>query len=211
MALTRKSLSAMGIEQEKIDQIIEMHTETVSALKDQINTLNDNLEKQKEEAGKLPAVQKELDDLKQTVAADAKEREGKDYDKLKKEFDDYKAEQELKETRAAKEKALRGLLGDMKMSDKGITQVIKWRGVDAVELDEEGKLKDAATLRKSIKEDWGDYIQTAGTQGATTPAPPANTGNPGGMSKAEIMKIKDAGERQKAIMENPELFGLPGE
>ena len=33
MALTRKMLKAMGIEEEKIDQIIEAHTETVDALK----------------------------------------------------------------------------------------------------------------------------------------------------------------------------------
>ena len=33
MALTRKMLKAMGIEDEKIDQIIEAHTETVDALK----------------------------------------------------------------------------------------------------------------------------------------------------------------------------------
>ena len=35
MALTRKMLKAMGIEDEKIDQIIEAHTETTDALKQQ--------------------------------------------------------------------------------------------------------------------------------------------------------------------------------
>ena len=35
MSLTRKMLKAMGIEDEKIDQIIEAHTETVDALKEQ--------------------------------------------------------------------------------------------------------------------------------------------------------------------------------
>lgn len=33
MALTRKMLKAMGIEDEKIDQIIEEHAESVNALK----------------------------------------------------------------------------------------------------------------------------------------------------------------------------------
>jgi hypothetical protein len=28
------------------------------------------------------------------------------------------------------------------------------------------------------------------------------------MTKADIMKIKDTSERQKAIAENPELFGI---
>ena len=33
-------------------------------------------------------------------------------------------------------------------------------------------------------------------------------GEPGKMTKKEIMEIKDAGERQKAIAENHELFGF---
>ena len=33
MALTRRALKAMGIEDEKIDEIITMHTETVDGLK----------------------------------------------------------------------------------------------------------------------------------------------------------------------------------
>lgn len=53
MSLTRKMLKAMGIEEEKIEQIIEAHTETVDALK-----------AYKEDADKLKNVQRELDDLK---------------------------------------------------------------------------------------------------------------------------------------------------
>lgn len=207
MSLTRKALSAMGLEAEKIDQIIEMHTETVSALKEQINDLKDENDKQKKEAEKLPAVQKELDELKERVAAEAKER--KDYDKLKAEYDNYKTEQEAKATRAATEKAFRELLSDMKVSDKGVKAILKWQGVDGINLDEDGKIIDASALRKSVKEDWGDYIQTTQTQGAGTPTPPANNGGGSGKTKADIMKIKNASERQQAILENPGLFGLP--
>lgn len=210
MSLTRKSLTAMGIDAEKIDQIIEMHTETVSALKGQIDDIKAERDTLKEEADKLPVIQKELDSLKEKASADAKDSESKaqEYEKLKKEFDDYKAETESKEARSVKEKALRELLTDMKMSDKGIAQVTKWMGVDAIELDEDGKLKDATALRKSIKEDWGDYIQTTGTQGAETPMPPTNNGGSTGKTKEEIMKIKNSSERQKAIADNHELFGF---
>ena len=65
MSLTRKMLKAMGIEDEKIDQIIEAHTETVDGLKEQITQY-------KASAEKLPGVQKELDDLK-------KDSSGNDY------------------------------------------------------------------------------------------------------------------------------------
>lgn len=57
MALSRKSLKAMGLTDEQVDSIIEMHAETVDGLKEEIH-------KYKADAEKLPGVQKELDDLK---------------------------------------------------------------------------------------------------------------------------------------------------
>ena len=50
-------LKAMGIEDEKIDEIIDAHTETVNALKDQAK-------ENSSAAATLKEVQKELDDLK---------------------------------------------------------------------------------------------------------------------------------------------------
>lgn len=38
MALTRKSLKAMGLTDEQVDGVIEAHTETVEALKNQRDT-----------------------------------------------------------------------------------------------------------------------------------------------------------------------------
>ena len=212
MALTRKLLSSMGIEADKIDQIIEAHTETVSGLKQQIADLGDELTKAKEtgsaESGRLKDVQKELDDLKNQVAEDAKAREGKDYDALKKEYEDYKAEVHEKEVKGAKEKAFRGLLSDMNVSEKGTSMILKYMGVSGIELDEEGKLKDATAIKKAVKEDWGDYIPTVEAKGADTKTPPTDgKGSATTKTKEEIMAIKDATARQKAIAENMELFG----
>ena len=211
MALTRKFLSALGIEADKIDQIIEAHTDSLEGIKAERDKYKEQIDNGKNDvdakAKELADTRKELEDLKKQVEADAKEREGKDYDKLKKEFDDYKAEQEAKATRAAKESALKELLTDMKMSDKGSKQVLKWMGVADIELDENGKIKDASNLRKSIKEDWGDYIQSEGVQGANTANPPENNGGKKYSTKEEIMNIKDRNERQQAISENHELFG----
>ena len=211
MSLTRKFLSALGLEADKIDQIIEAHTDSLEGIKAERDKYKEQIDNGKNDvdakAKELADTRKELEDLKKQVEADAKEREGKDYDKLKKEFDDYKAEQEAKATRAAKESALKELLTDMKMSDKGSKQVLKWMGVADIELDENGKIKDAANLRKSIKEDWGDYIQSEGAKGADTSNPPENNGGKKYSTKEEIMNIKDRNERQQAISENHELFG----
>ena len=99
MALTRKLLKGMGLTDEQVDTIIEAHTDTTDALKEDVK-------RYKTEADKIPAIQKELDDLKAASNDGWKDR----HDAVKKEFDDYKAEQSKKETRAAKEKAYRNLL-----------------------------------------------------------------------------------------------------
>lgn len=215
MAFSAKQIKAIlsehGMPVEQLDSAAEeicgRHTADLDSIKEQRDSLKGDVTAKTEE---LDKVKKDFNALKAQVEADAKNREGKDYDKLLEEYNGYKAEQEAKAARSAKETALKELLADMKMSDKGSKQVLKWMGVDKIELDDDGKIKDASTLRKNIKEDWGDYIQTQGTQGAQTPNPPGGTnGGATGKTKAEIMRIKDAKERQQAIADNPALFGLP--
>ena len=209
MALTRKFLAALGIESEKIDQIVEANAESLADIQDKLAKANAELKEAKSKADTLPTVQKELDDLKAQVEADNKAREGKDYDALKKEFDDYKAEQEAKATKTAKETAFRELLNDMKVSDKGIGMILKWQGVDGIELDENGKLKDAKSIRAAVKNDWSDFIPVVEEKGADTKNPlNSDKGGAGGKTKDEIMAIKDSAERQKAIADNPSLFGI---
>ena len=209
MALTRKFLAALGIESEKIDQIVEANAESLADIQDKLAKANAELKEAKSKADTLPTVQKELGDLKAQVEADNKAREGKDYDALKKEFDDYKAEQEAKATKTAKETAFRELLNDMKVSDKGIGMILKWQGVDGIELDENGKLKDAKSIRAAVKNDWSDFIPVVEEKGADTKNPlNSDKGGAGAKTREEIMAIKDSAERQKAIADNPSLFGI---
>ena len=212
MALKRKDLSAMGLEPAQIDSIIEGHSETVNALQEEISKLKDELETADKEKKELKETQKKLKDLEEQVEAEAKEREGKDYDALKREFEDYKAEQEKKAAEAVKKTAFESLLKDMKVSDKGVEMIMKWQGVNGVELDDDGKITNAKDLRKSIKDDWADYIEREAQKGAETDNPPGETGNKGGkyggMTKKDIMEIKNDTERQAAIAENHELFGF---
>lgn len=211
MSLSRKFLSTLGIESEKVDEIISAHSDTVNALKGKIDELESEVDTLKSDAEKSEAVQKELDDLKKQIAADAKKREGKDYDALLEEFNNYKAEQKKKELDGQKREAFKKLLSDMNMSQKGVDMIMKWQGVESVELDDDGKLSNAKELRKSVKEDWGEYLIKDGQKGAEVDEPPIDNGGSGsrysGMSKEEIMKISDTTERQRAISENHELFG----
>lgn len=207
MALSRKYLNALGIEQDKVDEIISAHSDTVNGLKGKIDELNDKIESLEKDAEQHEAVQKELDELKEKVAADAKERESKDYDALLKEFNDYKAEQKNKEIRAQKESAYKDILKDANIPERHFAKIIKYSDIDSVELDEKGKIKDSKNILKEIKEEWSDHIEKYEKKGADTKTPP-DGGGKSSMTKEEIMQIKDRTERQKAIDENHEVFGF---
>ena len=198
MALTRKLLKSMGIEDEKIDQIIEAHSETVDGLKDK-------LRKAEEDAEDLKDVQKELDDLKKKT--DGSKDWEKKFNDERKAFEDFKKEIAGKETAAAKEKAVRayfegkGIKGDnLEIAIRGAKDEIA-----GLELDGE-KIKDAKSLDDLVAGTYKGLVVKTQTDGAGTSTPPGNTG--GKKTKEEIMAIKDAGERQKQIALNHEMFGF---
>lgn len=203
MSLTRKMLKAMGIDEDKIEQIIEAHTETVSALKDERDSY-------KEDAEKLADVQKELNTAKEKIAkhGDGETVSKAEFDELKKEYEDYKKDITAKETRTAKVNAFRELLKAAGVSDKRFDTVIKVSDIDGLELDKDGKIKDADKHTENIKTEWADFIPTTTVVGARTANPPANNGKGTGKTKEEIMAIKDPAVRQKEISENLELFGI---
>ena len=201
MSLTRKMLKAMGIEDEKIDQIIEAHSETVDSLKADRDSYKDDAEKLKD-------VQKELDDLKAKGDDGWKEK----HDRLKEEFDQYKNDVQEKETHNKKVEAYKAILKDANLSEKGIEKAVKYADWDKIELGEDGKLKGANDHIKAVREEWAEYVTTTTTTGAKTSTPPVNNGG-AKMTKAEIYAKDEHGryklstaERQKALAENPEVM-----
>jgi hypothetical protein len=198
MGFTRKFLSALGIEADKIDEIISAHTEVTDGLKNE-------RDKYKADAEKVDEITKERDKYK----AEAEKNGGNSekYDKLKKEFDDYKAEIKEKETRTAKEKAYRDMLADV-LDDKGIAKAVKYAEWNKIELDNDGKLKDASEHIKSVQEEWSDYKLTKSREGSNTPPPAKNSVGIGTKTKEEILAIKDTQTRQAEIAKNPSLFGI---
>ena len=195
MALTRKFLKAMGIEDEKIDQIVDAHTETVDGLKNELKTA-------KEKADKLDGVEKELNELKAKGEDGYKEK----YEKEHKAFEDYKNDVTAKQTKAAKEAAAKAYFEAKNITGANLS--IAMRGardeINGLELDENGKIKDAKALDDLVAGEYAGLIVSTSTKGAKTATPPANNG--GGMTKEQIFAIKDAGERQKAIAEHLDLF-----
>lgn len=204
MALLRKSLKAMGLTDEQIESVIEMHSDTVNDLKDQITAATSN----KEEFDKLKAenenLKTQLSESKQ-AAADA-EKYKKDYESVKNEYDTFKSDVETKAAKAESDKAFAKWLTDNGYSEKGATKIVKYGGFNP-EFNKDGTIKAADKLTESIAAEWSEYKITAKTEGAKTETPPSNTGG-SKRTKAEIMAIKDAADRQQAIKENPEVFGI---
>lgn len=188
MALTRKMLKGMSLTDEQIDTIIEAHTETVDALKEQ-------RDQYKADADKLPALQKKLDVANEQLENTGTDKYKEQYEAAKQELATLKSEYAAKETRAAKEKAYTDLLKAAGVPEKRLASILRLSGeaVDALELDDKGTAKNADKVQADIKTEWGDYIPTTTELGAP-PATPPTIGpegkDPGEMSMAEYIKFR---------------------
>lgn len=193
MAFTRSFLKTMGLTEEQVQAVVDAHLEVVNSLKQERDTL-------KEQADKVPELQKALDGFKNGEDYKAK------YEKEHGDFEEYKAKVTKAEQTAKVKAAYRKLLSDQNIPEKRLDAIIRLTDFEGIKLDKEGKLTEEDKLVNAIKRDWGEYITETHERGAKVDTP-LSTGK-GTKTKEEIMAIKDTGERQKAIAENHELFGI---
>ena len=197
MAFTRKMLKAMGIEDEKIDQIIEAHTDVTDALKKECDGY-------KADAEKLPKVQKLYDDLKKEVDDKGDDSYKEKYEKEHKDFEDYKKSVDTEKLNAKKVAAYRDLLKKAGIKEKVIDLIVKGTTVDEIELDEKDGIKDADTKLEGIKTEYADYIVTTHDKGEDPETPPDGDGGQGGGAKLSRAA-------QIAQKHNERLYGVKGE
>ena len=152
---------------EAVENIIAGHTASINALREERDAA-------KAEAEKNAKAQKELEELQKK--ADGKDPFKVKYEAIKEEFEEFKKGIETEKTAAAKLKAYKDLLKTVGISEKRIDAVAKVADLDAIELNKDGSIKEAAKLSESLK------------------------------AKDEIFEIKDTAERQRAMYENKELF-----
>lgn len=174
MALTREMLKGMALTEEQVSAIIAEHVSVTSALKDQIKEYKDS-------ADKLAAVQKELDDLKKS-GGDWEEK----YNKEHKDFEQYKQSIAAREVLANKKTAYTALLKETNIGDKYIDSIINVTDFSKMELDSDGKFKDANKISDKIKSDYSGFIVNSETHGAGTETPPST---PDGMTKEAFEKL----------------------
>lgn len=188
MSVTRKMLKAMGIEEDKIDQIIEAHRESVDAVAEE-------RDKYKEQAEKLANVEKDLvkANAKLEDLADASEK----LKNLQKEYAGYRADVEAKATKAEKARMYKELLTKAGIPEKRQDAILKVTNLDDVKVGKDGKLENAKELADSINQEWADFRVTEKIKGADVFNPPSSTGGTP-KTREEIMAIKDTAARQKA-------------
>lgn len=167
---TRKELKAIfeaaeiDVPKDVLGQICALHTDSLDGLNETLKQTKTSLEK----------AERERDDFKAKAPKDGEETVLKsEYDKVKKDFDDYRASQTAKETRRAKEHAIRELYKAAGISEKRLDTIIKVTDIDSIELDKDGKIKDAEERTNTAKTEWADFIETTHTRGANTVTPPA--------------------------------------
>ena len=189
MALTRKSLKAMGLTDEQVDSIIEMHSETVDGLKEQVKTY-------KADAEKLPNVQKELDDIKAAGDGGFKEK----FEKEHSDFENFKKTIQEKETKAAKESAAKAFFESKGITGNSLEIAMRGSSAEIAALDLDGeKIKDSSALDALVNGTFKALVSTTTTKGANIPNPPVTTTNKAysaddirKMSPAEINKNWDS-------------------
>lgn len=195
MALTRKFLSALGIEQEKIDEIITAHTETVDALKEQ-------RDQYKDDADKVPALTKEVEELREKVEATKTDEWQEKYETLKTEYDNYKEQIKTEDVKRQKAEAVKKVLNEIGVSEKTIDSILNVTDYDAIEL-EEDNIKDVDKFKEEMSKKWEGFIVKTETKGADTKNPPYKTS--GGtfeeMSVSDKMKFANANPNAPEVIE----------
>lgn len=203
MALTRKMLKAMEIDDEKIDQIIDAHTDVTDALKADRDKYKADAEKSYNLERELEETKSELDKARKDAEATDKDEYKEKYEAEKKAFADYKSGIESEKEKANKVNAYKELLKKAGVSEKRIDAIVKVTSVDDIELDADGKIKDADDREKSIKEEWADFIVEKHDEGAGTENPPSGVGAGGGKPLSRAAEV--------AQKHNERLYGVKGD
>ena len=186
MALTRKMLKAMGIDEDKIDQIIDEHAESVDALKKQ-------RDEAREQAEGTEEIRKQLEDARSELEASRSDGYKAKYDELKGEFDGYKADVEAKAAQAEARSLFKAQVEALGITGSRADSIVRATDLGAFEV-KDGAYTDPDAVKASIEKEWADFIPKKTTEGAQVAHPPAQSG--GAVTKEQFagMSIRQRNE-----------------
>ena len=191
MTLTRKMLKAMGVEEDKIDRIIEAHTETVSGLQGDLQKAErsmaqakDSLQaitRERDEAVRLhDGMKKELDEMIKTSG---------DAAAMQKEWDEYKASAEAEKANKVKREAIFAAL-----KERGIVKAASalTKTVDLTALTVEGdEVTGLEGVVQPLLEENAWAVESTCVEGVPPLNPPSG-GNQRVFTREDITKMSQA-------------------
>ena len=185
----------LEVSRDVLEKICDLHTDTLDGLNDTVKELKTSLE----------TAENERDTYKAKAPKEGEETVLKsEYDKLKKEYNDYKADNDGKELLRKKQSAYRELAKGVEgLSDTGIEKAVKYADYSKIELDKDGKIVDPDKHTEFIKSEWGGYTKQTNTQFNRTENPPTNTG---GVITKEAFNKMSYKEKLKLYNEDRELY-----
>lgn len=195
-------LSELGIaipEDKKadFDKAVAENYKTTAEFEKKVNRLTDDLNAEKT--------------ARQTAEDTLKGFEGKDYDAIIKDRDEWKRKHEEQEAAHKKEKEdrefneiLSSAISEAKgKNSKAITALLD---IDALKTSRNQE-KDIKTALDSLRTENGYLFEDNGGKPTFTKPNGGHNGAGGTLTKNDVMKIKDPVERQKVIGQNLHLFG----
>lgn len=190
MALTQAMLKAMGIEDEKREQILDAHHAEIDSVKDERDQLKTENAVLKAEAEKVPDLQRQLED----AAKPAEDIFKPKYEELQREFEDFKAK--VADERAAEEKRglYRSLLRETGIDEKTIDAIVRVTDLEALKV-EDGKIADSDSVKESVEREWAAFIPKETTKGADTPTPPTTGSTEAGADPETVRRLAERHER----------------
>lgn len=196
MALSRKFLTALGIEPEKIDEIIEAHMTTVDGLKTERDSYKDDASKYKTTLDELETTKNDLATTKNELETLKNAKPGENifeekFNTLKEEYENYKADIEAKAVYETKEKAFRELLKEAGISERRFDAICKISKdeIESIEFDKDNKVKESDKRLGEIKDGWKDFIVTEKREGENLPNPFGGAGQKTPPGESEAAKI----------------------
>ena len=178
MALTRKLLEGMGLEEKQVESIIDAHSETVEGLKAERDKERERADALKKQAEEVPQLQKKLEEA--IAAADANDWQEK-FEAERKAFEDFKGKIETEKAAAAKAKAYREqVLAKAGIGAEFIDDVMRVTQLDDVTVGEDGAIEGAEELASKAKEKWSSFVVKKKTTGSDPATPPKGANLPEG-------------------------------
>lgn len=179
------------------NRLIALHLGVVDPLKDQLQTY-------KTDAEKLPAVQKELDDIKAQGDGGYKEK----YEAEVKAHKEYRQQVESEKETARTEADVLAICKEAGITrESSLRLVAKDFDRSKIERDKDGNISNRTKLLETVKADYADFIGMPGKEG-TPPTTPPTGGGGHSKTKKEIIDMTDPVARQAEMMKNLSLFGI---